>query len=114
MLEVTIPATAAVLGFAYILITMAQPSAVVESFQHSLSVNTENEYNVGQSEDENTPNENTESQARNGDSCLPPVDRGKDAWLFLAACYVIEAVTSGEFCPVSSSSYMSSTWMGPP
>ncbi|EAQ83399.1 hypothetical protein CHGG_09803 [Chaetomium globosum CBS 148.51] len=74
---------------------MAQPSAVVESFQHSLSVNTENEYNVGQSEDENTPNENTESQARNGDSCLPPVDRGKDAWLFLAACYVIEAVTSG-------------------
>lgn len=26
---------------------------------------------------------------------LPPVDRGKDAWLFLAACFVIEALVWG-------------------
>lgn len=29
---------------------------------------------------------------------LPPVDTGKDAWLFLAACWVVEAVTFGEYC----------------
>ena len=27
---------------------------------------------------------------------LPPVDTGKDAWLFLAACFVIEALVWGE------------------
>jgi hypothetical protein len=26
---------------------------------------------------------------------LPPVDRGKDAWLFLAACFMIEALVWG-------------------
>lgn len=26
---------------------------------------------------------------------LPPVDRGKDAWLFLAACFVMEALIWG-------------------
>lgn len=30
---------------------------------------------------------------------LPPVDRGKDAWLFLAACWVVEAVTFGDLLP---------------
>ncbi|KAG5912847.1 hypothetical protein E4U42_001756, partial [Claviceps africana] len=24
---------------------------------------------------------------------LPPVDRGKDAWFFLAACFFVEALT---------------------
>lgn len=28
---------------------------------------------------------------------LPPVDTGKDAWLFLAACFVIEALVWGEY-----------------
>ena len=28
---------------------------------------------------------------------LPPVDTGKEAWLFLAACWGVEAVTFGEF-----------------
>lgn len=28
-------------------------------------------------------------------SSLPPVDRGKDAWLFLAACFTVEALTWG-------------------
>ena len=27
---------------------------------------------------------------------LPPVDTGKDAWLFLAACFVMEAMVWGE------------------
>jgi hypothetical protein len=27
---------------------------------------------------------------------LPPVDGGKDAWLFLAACFLIEALVWGE------------------
>jgi hypothetical protein len=27
---------------------------------------------------------------------LPPVDSGKDAWLFLAACFVMEALIWGE------------------
>lgn len=26
---------------------------------------------------------------------LPPADRGKDAWLFLAACFTLEAVIWG-------------------
>lgn len=29
---------------------------------------------------------------------LPPMDGGKDAWLFLAACFVIEALIWG-ICP---------------
>jgi hypothetical protein len=29
-------------------------------------------------------------------SSLPPVDTGKEAWLFLAACWGVEAVTFGE------------------
>lgn len=32
-------------------------------------------------------------------SCLPPVDTGKQAWQFLAACWVVEAVTFGKFSP---------------
>lgn len=28
---------------------------------------------------------------------LPPVDGGKDAWLFLAAAFMVEALTWGEF-----------------
>jgi hypothetical protein len=27
---------------------------------------------------------------------LPPVDGGKDAWLFLAACFIIEALVWGK------------------
>lgn len=27
---------------------------------------------------------------------LPPVDRGKDAWMFLAACFVMEALVWGK------------------
>jgi hypothetical protein len=35
---------------------------------------------------------------------LPPVDRGKDAWLFLAACWAVEALVWGKFVYVHISS----------
>jgi hypothetical protein len=34
-------------------------------------------------------------EARHEFPALPPVDGGKDAWLFLAACFVIEALIWG-------------------
>lgn len=40
-------------------------------------------------DDESPPDGTTEFS-------LPPVDRGKDAWLFLAACFVLEALVWGE------------------
>lgn len=33
---------------------------------------------------------------------LPPVDTGRDAWFFLAACFVIEALVWGEHTSVSA------------
>ena len=36
------------------------------------------------------------------DSSLPPVDEGKEAWLFLTACWVVEALTFGECLPAPS------------
>lgn len=40
----------------------------------------------------------TEPQASSNEfSSLPPVDAGKEAWLFLAACWGVEAVTFGNF-----------------
>jgi len=41
-----------------------------------------------------------ERHAEDGDGhemqSLPPVDGGKDAWLFLAACFMIEGLVWGE------------------
>ena len=76
---------------------MAQPSVIPEMAHHPLNVNITNKYNAGQNEGADAQNRNAEPRVENAESCLPPVDRGKDAWLFLAACYVIEAVTFGEF-----------------
>lgn len=42
-------------------------------------------------------NDNSESQAPNTEFSLPPVDTGKQAWLFLAACWGVEAVTFGKY-----------------
>lgn len=42
-----------------------------------------------------------DGQAARQEFSLPPVDTGKDAWLFLAACWVVEAVTFGEYCHTS-------------
>jgi len=33
---------------------------------------------------------------------LPQADGGRDAWLFLAACFVVEALVWGEYCTLSS------------
>ena len=35
-------------------------------------------------------------EVRNGHVSLPKADGGKDAWLFLAGCFCIEALTWGE------------------
>ncbi|RYP32380.1 hypothetical protein DL767_005245 [Monosporascus sp. MG133] len=39
---------------------------------------------------------NSHEDAPAQDFSLPPVDRGKDAWLFLAACWAIEALIHDE------------------
>jgi hypothetical protein len=41
---------------------------------------------------------NTESHSQTiyDESTLPPVDSGKAAWLFLAACWAVEAFVFGE------------------
>jgi hypothetical protein len=33
---------------------------------------------------------------------LAPVDTGKEAWLFLAACWAVEALTFGAYLPARS------------
>lgn len=39
----------------------------------------------------------SEPQVSNNEfASLPPVDTGKEAWLFLAACWGVEAVTFGK------------------
>src|SRR6266566_8064735 len=44
-------------------------------------------------------NDSPEPQAPSPDFSLPPVDRGKQAWLFLAACWAVEALVFGECSP---------------
>lgn len=39
--------------------------------------------------------------------CLPPVDQGKHAYLFLLACFILEALIWGEYTPILF-------WMPPP
>lgn len=39
------------------------------------------------------------TQNSSAEASLPRVDGGKDAWLFLAACWVVEAITFGEILP---------------
>lgn len=40
--------------------------------------------------------EDTVQDHQYADFSLPPVDRGKDAWLFLAAGFMVEALTWGK------------------
>ena len=40
--------------------------------------------------------DSAETRASNLDSALLPADGGKAAWLFLAACWMIEALVFGE------------------
>ena len=44
----------------------------------------------------NQHDDSVEARATSPDSSLPPADGGKAAWLFLAACWVIEALFFGE------------------
>lgn len=50
--------------------------------------------------------DNNHSDSQNTDlsheSQLPPVDKGKDAWLFLASCFFIEALVWGEYTSLLS------------
>lgn len=47
-------------------------------------------------EDANTLHGSFEPQAPGAAVSLPPADTGKQAWLFLAACWGVEALTFGE------------------
>ncbi|KAI1340829.1 major facilitator superfamily domain-containing protein [Xylariaceae sp. FL0016] len=54
--------------------------------------------NSGTSKDspqENVLSNSSEPPVLNAESSLPPVDTGKQAWLFLSACWVVEAFTFG-------------------
>jgi hypothetical protein len=75
-------------------ITRHLSTEVVNTTKQSFGPNaTESNYNSDQAiisgDDESPPAGITEFS-------LPPVDRGKDAWLFLAACCVLEALVWGE------------------
>jgi hypothetical protein len=45
---------------------------------------------------QDTFNQGFESRATDAEFSLPPVDGGRKAYLFLAACWVVEAVTFGK------------------
>jgi hypothetical protein len=45
------------------------------------------------------PSDSPTSQKPRQEFSLPPVDGGKDAWLFLAACWAVEALIWGEQKP---------------
>jgi hypothetical protein len=49
--------------------------------------------------DTNSPEDNRHNPIQHEFS-LPPIDSGKDAWLFLAACWAVEAVVWGKCSPV--------------
>ena len=44
---------------------------------------------------QDTFNQSLESRATDAEFSLPPVDGGRKAYLFLVACWVVEAVTFG-------------------
>lgn len=44
-----------------------------------------------------------QDQGSRQDFSLPPVDGGKDAWFFLAACFMLEGLVWGEIPCVRSS-----------
>jgi hypothetical protein len=50
-------------------------------------------------EQQHTLRTSSEPQIPSVEFSLPPVDGGKEAWLFLAACWVVEAFTFGGVLP---------------
>jgi hypothetical protein len=50
-------------------------------------------------EPQDTLRTSSDPQTTNVEFSLPPVDTGKEAWLFLAACWMVEALTFGRILP---------------
>jgi hypothetical protein len=46
-------------------------------------------------EQEYAPNDRPVLRHTSSGRALPPVDRGKEAWLFIAACWAVEAFVFG-------------------
>ncbi|KAJ3548415.1 hypothetical protein NM208_g1014 [Fusarium decemcellulare] len=64
--------------------------------QRSVELENLNTEDTSQSvQQRHTPDNTSETQAQGPEFSLPPADTGKQAWLFLAACWVVEAVTFG-------------------
>ena len=51
---------------------------------------------------EEGPSSDLDLTGTNEFASLPPVDTGKDAWLFLAAAFMVEALIWGEFIYLSA------------
>lgn len=66
----------------------------MESFQHDIALsNLPSPLEISSLEDPPTPN--TGPEHRGHEFSLPRADGGKDAWLFLAAGFVVEAMVWG-------------------
>ena len=84
---------------------MSDADTELATFQHGSGDFRIQESKVGSSSNSHTL-PSTPNQPTTEDDCvhgrpsqefsLPPVDSGKDAWLFLAACFVMEALIWGE------------------
>lgn len=48
-------------------------------------------------EKKNKEGRDVEAAPTHDELALPPVDGGRDAWLFLMACFFVEALVWGEF-----------------
>lgn len=59
----------------------------------------ESAFELRQLHSRSPPTDVNDGQVTRQEFSLPPVDTGKDAWLFLAACWVVEAVTFGTYYP---------------
>ena len=52
---------------------------------------------TGSVEQRDAQSSSPEPQAPGPEFSLPPVDSGKQAWMFLAACWAVEALVFGEY-----------------
>lgn len=52
--------------------------------------------NVNRLSLDSSSNEAADVQHEQAEFSLPPADKGKQAWLFLAACWAVEALVFGE------------------
>lgn len=68
-------------------IRISHPSAGAANHEANFRVGSPEEGMSGSLDDQNA--------SRNPEFSLPPVDGGKEAWLFLAACFVVDALIFG-------------------